>query len=338
MNDEQRKVQASRYVLGTLPLEQVREFEAAVRADPKLQLLVKELSGTAGTKHVAAPRVRAESALPVTLPNQDAKPAVASEHHAAQDPPAPAWLGWMPWAVAACFAILCVVLISIGRSLREQAVSLNQQLEEKNTHTSDLQEQLGQLQSQIERQTTNYQTRLVEVQRQVVQRINEINRQNIAFTNQLQAQQSETQRRMFAFRDQADQLRREKQVLEEAIAGTVAAGTDPLSVARIAVIRPTGEIAPNAVGAVFWTAQTQRGMLVVENLPSLPASQSYQLWLIDPRVAKPVSGGVLPEKTSGSVRVQFTPAARLESAERFVVSIEPRGGSPAPTRVVMSGN
>ena len=330
MIDEKTKAQASRYVLGTLPLEQVREFEAAVRADLNLELLVKELAGTARTKTATLARMGAGAALLGT-----AKPDAGIR---TEEPSEPSWMGWMPWAVAACFAILCIALISIGRSLREQALSLNVQLEEKNAYTADLQEEMDQLQAQIERQTTNHQTRLDEVQRQIVQRIDELNRRNSAFTNELQQAQYDTQRRMLSFRDEAGQLRREKKVLEEALAGVVPASTDPLSSARLAVLRPTGTIAPNAFGSAVWTPDSQRGLLVVENLPVLPPSQSYQLWLINPRLPKPISAGFLPDKLGAGTIVKFTSTERAETVERFAISLEPRGGSVAPTRVVLSSN
>ncbi len=339
MIDEQRKAQASRYVLGTLPLEQVREFEAAVSADFKLQALVKELSGTAGTKTATLARLGTASTLLSTAKvDAQSSPDTAAGVQAAGDSPEPAWMSWMPWAVAACFAILCIVLISIGRSLRDQAISLSVQLEEKNTHTAELQGEIEQLQSQIESHTTNHQSRLLEVQRQVVQRIQELNRQNAIFTNQLGALQSDTQRRMLAFRDEAEQLRREKKVLEEAIAGTLPSSADPLSTARLAVLRPTGEIAPNAFGSAIWSTELQRGLIVVENLPALPPSQSYHLWLITPRSPRPISAGGLPDKISAATSIKFTAMEKAEGVERFAISIEQRSGSASPTRVVLSSN
>jgi anti-sigma-K factor RskA len=110
-----------------------------------------------------------------------------------------------------------------------------------------------------------------------------------------------------------------------------------MSAVRLAVLRPTAIGAPNSLGASAWSAQDQRGLLILENLPPLPPNQSYQLWLIDPKLAIPISGGVLPPESAGSVRVQFSPEIRVDSAERFAVSIEPRGGSRTPSpRIVLA--
>ena len=104
-----------------------------------------------------------------------------------------------------------------------------------------------------------------------------------------------------------------------------------------AVLRPTAGGPAGAVGASFWSTQDQRGMLSVEGLPPLPVNQSYQLWLIDPKLP-PINAGVLPDVATGGLRVQFGAAIRVESAQRFAISVEPRAGSTTPTRVVMASN
>jgi len=337
MIDERTEAQASLYVLGALPLEEAREFEAAMRGDPKLRLLVKELRGTAGAMVAAFPQVAPPPALKQrVLTAIDNRPAAPSNVIALDDARGASWAGWMPWALAACFAILCVALISIGRSLREQAVALTQQLEEKSIQTAELQQQLDQLQSQADQQVTNYQTRIVELQKQVVQRIEEIQRQTAALTNQLRQQLGDTQRRMVDFRNQAEQLQREKKVLEDVV-GTVA--SDRLASSRLSILRATADGPPGVVGASVWSPQDQRGLLVLEGIPPPPAARVYQMWLIDPAFQTPVSGGVLQVGPGGSVTLQFTTPVRVESAQRFAISVEPPGGVAAPTgKIIMASN
>jgi anti-sigma-K factor RskA len=338
MIDKRTETKASLYVLGALPLGEVLEFEAAMRTDPKLRLLVKELRGTAGPKVAAFPQADPPPGLQQrVLAATDPRPATPAGIVALDDSRSASWGGWMPWALAACFAILCVTLVSIGRSLREQAVALNQQLEEKNLHTAELQQQLDQLQSQADRQTTNYQTRLVEAQKEFLQRNAEITRQNTARTNQLHQEKADAQRQMMIYRDQAGQLQKEKKALEDALIATAA--NDRLASSRIAVLRPTADGPPGAVGASVWSPQDQRGLLVLEGIPPPLPSQVYQLWLIDPAFPTPVSGGVLQVGAGGSVRLQFAAPVRVEKAERFAISVEPVGGVAAPAgKIIMSGN
>jgi anti-sigma-K factor RskA len=340
MIDERRETQASLYVLGALSEDELREFESAMRGNLELQLLVKELQGASGTMAAAFPRVAPPSGLKQRIlaavdTRETARGRVISRE---TDPPV-SWMAWVPWALAACFAILCVALISIGQSLRQQAVGLNEELGERNTEAADLRRQLDSLQSRVDQQITNYQDRLVEVQTQMRKRIEDFNRQTAAVTNQLRQQNAEAQRQMVIYRNQADQLAKEKKVLEDALSGLVPGGTERLSIARIAILRPTAGSPPDVIGASVWSPADQRGLLVLENLPVLPANQSYQLWLMDPKLNAPASGGVLPAATSGSLRLQFSTQSRVESVERFMVSIEPRGGAAAPTgRIVFAGN
>jgi anti-sigma-K factor RskA len=344
MIDEPTETQASLYVLGALPPDEARAFEAALRADRQLALLVKELRGTASAMVAAFPQVAPPPALKQrTLAAIEARAARPENVIVLDDnQAAPAWMGWMPWALAACFAILCVLLISIGQSLRQQAVTLNQQLEERNSHAADLQQQLETLQARTDRQITNYQTRLVELQQQVVQRIEDLNRQTAALTNRLQQQQADTERRLVVLRTEGDQLRREKKVLEDAlkdaVAGVSTSNTDRYANARIGILRslPGGPV--GATGAALWSPLDQRGVLIVEGLPRLPPTQSYQLWLLDRQLPAPISAGVLPEAAGGSLRVSFTGGTRVDPGERFAISVEPRGGSASPTTVIMASN
>jgi anti-sigma-K factor RskA len=339
MIDKRTEAQISRYVLGTLPPGEVRVLETAMRADPKLRLLVKELRGTDGTASGARtpvdPPSRPEQRAPVSTAKLSPAPAAASAPR--QSDEGESWSEWVPWALAACFAILCVALLFIGRSLREQAVALNRQLEERNLQAGELQEELDQLRSRAERQGTNYQARLADAQREFLQRIGEINRQFAARTNQLYQEKADAEHQMMLHRNQADRLRAEKKALEDALLATAA--SDRLASARIAVLRPTADGPPGALGASVWSPQDQRGLLVLEGIPPPPPTQVYQLWLHDPALRMPVSGGVLQVGRGGSVRLQFAAPARVETAERFSITAEPVGGVAAPAgRIIMTGN
>src|SRR5262245_24235716 len=147
MIDERRETQASLYVLGALPADELREFEATLRSDLELQLLVRELRGTAGAMVTAFPRVAPPPALKQRiLAAVDEREGVAPNIVPLDERP-PSWMGWVPWALAACFAILCVALISIGKTLRQHAVEQAAQLEEKSQQTADLHRQVEELQS-----------------------------------------------------------------------------------------------------------------------------------------------------------------------------------------------
>lgn len=346
MIDERQETQASLYVLGALPEDERREFEAALRSDLPLQRLVQELRNSSTGLVASYPRVTPPPGLKdrilaavETRGTRSASPVIVPIKDDPESDRAINWIAWAPWALAACFAILCVALISIGQSLRQQAESLNEELGERNTEAADLRRQLDQLQARVDQQNTNYQDRLVEVQKQVLQRIEELNRQAAATTNQLRQQQAETQRQLDFYRNSADQLGREKKLLQETLDMIAPGGADRLSVARMAILRPTAGMGPEVLGASVWSPADQRGMIVLENLPVLPPSQTYQLWLIDPKLPAPMSAGLLPVNAVGSFRLQFSAQARIEGVERFAISVEPRGGVAAPTgRIVLASH
>ena len=337
MIDERLETQASLYVLGALPVEERSEFEAVLRSDLELQLLVKELRGTAGAMVSAFPRVAPPPALKQKiLAAIDEREGIVP-NVVPLDERAPSWMAWVPWALAACFAILCVALISIGKTLRGHAVELTTQLEEKNQQTADLHQQLQDLQSRTSQQTTNYEYRLGQVQTQLLQRIEQINRQTAFVTNQLQQQLADSRRQMVVYRDRVVDLENANKALADLVSP---ANADRLANARVAVLKPLPNGPAGASGAAMWSPQDQRGLIALENLPPLPANQNYQLWLIDPKLAVPVSGGVIPANAVGSVRLPIATQFRVDVVDRFAMTIEPVGGSPTPTgrMVLASGN
>ena len=339
MIDERREAQASLYALGALSPDELPEFEGALSRDLELQMLVRELRATSAL-------------LPAAFPQVVPPPALKGRIMAALDTQAdggfivplepsrtPGWVAWMPWAMAACFAVLCVALISLGHALRRQAVTLSEELRHSEQEAASLKQQVGQLQVQVKSQATNYQQRVVSIEKETVRRLEEFSRQTASLTNQLGQQQFETRRQLANFQKQMDQLAGDKQALTDALATGIGGGGDRLASARVSVLRPTASGAPNALAASVWSAQDQRGVLVVEGLPALPPSQAYQLWIIDSKVAAPVSAGVLPANATGTLRVQFSAAVHVDSAERFAISIEPNGGVASPTgKIVMASN
>ena len=86
--------------------------------------------------------------------------------------------------------------------------------------------------------------------------------------------------------------------------------------------------ASNATGLALWSKAN--GMLFsATQLPALPAGRVYQLWTITGTTA--TSAGLLTPDATGAVRVELPVAAGAARPDAFGVTIEPAGGSPAPT-------
>ena len=87
---------------------------------------------------------------------------------------------------------------------------------------------------------------------------------------------------------------------------------------------------PEAGARVFWSARARRGIIVASNLAPLPPDRQYELWVF--QAGKPVNAGVFDADPNGSAlfeSTEFPPA--LQAVEMFAVTVEPRGGVPAPT-------
>jgi anti-sigma-K factor RskA len=80
---------------------------------------------------------------------------------------------------------------------------------------------------------------------------------------------------------------------------------------------------------------SRRWIAVAFELPAL-ADKDYQLWLV-PDGRAPISAGVLVRGTDGVLAIAGTVPS---SVARFrpAISLEPRGGSSAPTEIQMVGD
>lgn len=86
---------------------------------------------------------------------------------------------------------------------------------------------------------------------------------------------------------------------------------------------------PKARGRVFWSEGAKRGVLVAGSLAPLPPDRQYQLWVfVD---GKPVDAGVFDADAAGRALFESRDLAAVRAAENFAVTVEPRGGVPAPT-------
>ncbi len=85
---------------------------------------------------------------------------------------------------------------------------------------------------------------------------------------------------------------------------------------------------PKARARVFWSERARRGVLVANNLASLPADRQYELWVFVK--GKPVNAGVFDVDAQGRALFESTDFPE-PGAQNFAVTIEPRGGVPAPT-------
>ena len=108
--------------------------------------------------------------------------------------------------------------------------------------------------------------------------------------------------------------------------------------ANLQLVRLAGtENAPQAQGYLMVFKNEPYGTLVIENAPPLGPGQQYQLWLI--RDGKRTNGGVFSVSRDGYGVLEVWAEMPLETFPSFGITIEPTGGSPAPTgKKVLGGD
>ena len=97
------------------------------------------------------------------------------------------------------------------------------------------------------------------------------------------------------------------------------------------VIRMKGtDKAPDAIATVYWNEDAQKTYLDVNNMPAPPSDKQYQLWAIVD--GTPVDMGVFDLDITVAA-LQEVP--HVANAQAFAVTLEPKGGSVAPTLTEM---
>jgi anti-sigma-K factor RskA len=95
-------------------------------------------------------------------------------------------------------------------------------------------------------------------------------------------------------------------------------------------LRGQSNAAP-AIGRAYWS-RTRGLVFTGEQLPPLPTGRVYQLWVIPPGAgAAPVSAGLFTVDPQGRSSPLTAAASALPTPAVIAVTLEPAGGSPAPT-------
>jgi len=97
------------------------------------------------------------------------------------------------------------------------------------------------------------------------------------------------------------------------------------------------EDAPDAMGTIIVSADGDHGAIVVDGLETLDTAHQYQVWLI--RDGQRTSGGVFSVDEDGYGVLWVSSPEPLAAYDAVGVTVEPAGGSPAPTGIrVMGGD
>jgi anti-sigma-K factor RskA len=102
---------------------------------------------------------------------------------------------------------------------------------------------------------------------------------------------------------------------------------DPLSDIRAISFAPQPEAPKGAEVAALWDTRRQAGVLDLSKLPAPAADKDYQLWILSPDSAAPISAGVV---STSAPQTNFRSPRPLTQVAALALSLEPKGGSDSP--------
>jgi anti-sigma-K factor RskA len=284
MIDESKQDLLVQYLLGELDLTTADKVRAEIAIDPELRDFAHGMEEAfASLAYAVTPM-----APPVELPER----ILRTERRAGRaSRPAPQskmiWLA-VPWALAACLAIVCAVLSVERVRMQKSLVSLREKAGETSKQLVLLEEKAGETSKQLV----------------LLQQKNAQSESKLAQSEETLAQSAKELAAL-----------RERNVLAELKISTLKA--------QIAAYKGTTAI-------VVWDKDKESGVLQLDKLSPPGAGKDYQLWVIDPKKPQPVSAGIFSVPNEGLIRTSFHPAAPVESADAFAISIEKKGGAPKP--------
>jgi len=91
-----------------------------------------------------------------------------------------------------------------------------------------------------------------------------------------------------------------------------------------------GNTPPQPQGRAIYVASSGTLVFLASNMPKLPSQKVYELWLI-PTHGAPIPAGVFRPDHEGSGAIVKPPLPAGVEAKTFAITVEPEGGSAAPT-------
>jgi anti-sigma-K factor RskA len=323
MIDERLETQASLYALGALPPDEIAAFEQELQSNRELLQLVAELRDAADAVLLASPTVQPPAHLKQKILNRLESGSGSKIVRLEQPARSPAF-AWLPWALAACLALVCGILFfqqgrtrTANSNLQSQIAGLNQQISEANEENARTRARIIELTSQFQQTQTllaGLTNRLAESQRQLAE-LTATNRSTLVRNDEL----TESNRLAIARIVSLD--------------STNQALLDRLAARDLAELRFAMLTSTNIQGVVAWNNREQKGLLQMLRLPPPPAGKDYQLWIIDNAA---VSAGVIRLDAKGLYA--FNAVSRITTAKQFAISLEKAGGSETPTEVILGSN
>jgi anti-sigma-K factor RskA len=303
MNDERHEELAALYALGALPEAEARAFAEVLAGDPELQALVRELQATTAALAQAVPPLEPPPQLEAQLLARirAERPAALPEHRDRR------WLGWA--ALAAGLAVAATLLTVERTKLASEVTTLRTTEGQLTSEAAKLGLERAQLAQEIG----------VLLDREAQAGAREA--RSAKERTELQKERTELQNEIARLATERARLEGELATLQK---------KDVLASLQIRTLNAQLAESREALAAVVWNQDTQRGVLAIDKLKPAGPKQDYQLWVINALTPAPVSAGLIPVNAKGEARYEFKADAPVGVADKFAISREKKGGGTKP--------
>lgn len=347
MSFKEREDLAIAYLLNELSEEQRTEFEERMKQDGQLARFVDELEESMGLTLMAEseliePDLDLKDRLLAAVPNKSGSP--GREDKVTPFPWLKVSFAVVGWAAAA----ILVFVLTINRSDLEK---LRMEHREAISENEALQDRVEDLSNSVETLMATNDDLLNQIQE-----LSENNAASLALNQQLQStldatltQNENLESTVDSAQQANDRLRSEMEELSTRLA-LANAEQDNLRdrvtnlrrqsvLDKIQIASLSSEVDELRYGFAVWDNENDKGIVKVFNLDSLDiSSQDYQFWVISPERETPIPAGVFQVDALGRAEYSFAPSVAVSNVGAFAISLEPKGGSAAPTGpIVLSG-
>lgn len=274
-------------------------LEGADKADFERQLAARPALRAAVDRYREAAALLAHT-LPPATPPADLRSRLLREIE-----PAPgnvlAFPGWMPWSIAAGFAVATLWLGGLYWSART-----SDRLHDQEAALAQATLRMAGNQREAERIVTRAQLAALE------QKAGEAARSLAA----LEARSADASRALAAAQGQIASLSQRLQ--SEA----------NLAQLKIATLTSMLGNSPQALAVAVWNPAQQEGIFSVQKMPAAGDDRDYELWVFAENSPTPIAAGVFAVGAGGEARVAIRPESPVPAVAKFAVTRERKGGVP----------
>jgi anti-sigma-K factor RskA len=317
MIDEQTQELVLQYLLGELDASMAEEVRGRIQSTAELKNFAAEMEETLGSIAYTAAPIAAPPDIPQRILRAEGR-SVQTAREASR--PRIVAFNFVPWALAACLAIACIILGLDRERVRDGLSKELTALRETKAQTSEALAQLQQRSAASEKEMASFREKSAEMEKELaaLQQKNAEAQTDLAALKQKAAEAEQT---VAALTQKDADSQKELAALKQ---------RDLLSQVKIATLKAQVAKFQQTNAVVVWDTDQRSGVLQLDKLPPPAPGKDYQLWVIDPSNPLPVSAGVLSVPSVGLIRTSFRPTGPVRSAAAFAISVEKSGGSMKP--------